>query len=305
MAVSRFGWPRSSSGSLRKTSDPCHGSRGGRRPNGGRISSARVIGSHAGSPAAFLRETAACTAARVAARWYPSLAMALTELAEQLHRIGASHVRAAIDGGQLGALLSSIGPETAAGAVRGRSRLAYGVRALLVARPHLRLLFSELMLDRIAEAVLGQGAFPIDAVFFDKRSDANWAVPAHQDVVVPIPSSADLASVRNLRRRYGLTYGEPADQVLQELVALRVHFDDAGAENGGLSIAHGSHSRGRLSSTEILRVPPESYASYACRAGDVLLMRPLAVHRSGRSALPTHRRVLQILYGPRDGWHAR
>jgi len=231
--------------------------------------------------------------------------MALTELSEQLHRIGASHVESALDGCQLCTLLSNIHQETAVGAVRGRSRSAYGARGLLVARPHLRLLFSELKLDRIAEDALGGAAFAIDAVFFDKRSDANWAVPAHQDVVVPVPFSADLAGVRNLRHRHGLTYGEPADHVLQELVALRVHFDDAGPENGGLSIVHGSHSLGRLSGAEILRIPSESYTRYDCRAGDVLLMRPLAVHRSGRAALPTHRRVLQVLYGPREGWHAR
>jgi hypothetical protein len=219
--------------------------------------------------------------------------------------MGVSHIRAALDAGQLLTLLSSIRPETAAGAVRGRSQSAYGARGLLVARPQLRLLVSELMLDRIAEDAMGCAAFPIDAVFFDKRSDANWAVPAHQDVVVPVPFSAHLAGVRTLRHRHGLTYGEPAHHVLQELVALRVHFDDAGPENGGLSIMHGSHSLGRLSGAEILQIPAESFTRYDCRAGDVLLMRPLAVHRSGRSVLPTHRRVLQVLYAPCDGWHAR
>jgi hypothetical protein len=244
-------------------------------------------------------------ATRVTERCYHSSAVSLTDLAEQLHRNGASHIGSALDGSQLSTLLSTIHPETAAGAVRGRSQSTYGARGLLVARPHLRLLFSELMLDRIAEDALGGAAFPIDAVFFDKRSDANWAVPAHQDVVVPVPFSTDLLGVRNIRHRHGLTYGEPADHVLQELVALRVHFDDAGPGNGGLSIVHGSHSFGRLSGAEILGIPPESYTPYDCRAGDILLMRPLAVHRSGRSAQPTHRRVLQVLYGRRDGWHAR
>ncbi|MEO8182579.1 MAG: phytanoyl-CoA dioxygenase family protein [Deltaproteobacteria bacterium] len=231
--------------------------------------------------------------------------MALIALAEQLQRSGVGHVPSALDESQICALCSSIRAETAVGAVRARFRSAYGARGLLLARPHLRLLFAELMIDRIAVAALGDGAFPIDAVFFDKHSEANWAVPAHQDVVVPIPASADPVGVRNIRDRHGLRYGEPPDRVLKELVALRVHFDDAGIENGGLSIVDGSHLRGRLSNTDILEISPESYRAYDCRAGDVLLMKPLAVHRSGRSILPTHRRVLQILYGPCDGWHAR
>jgi len=222
-----------------------------------------------------------------------------------LQHLGAAHVPRALDDEQLAELWSEVCPESAVGAIRARSRLAYGARGLLVARPWLRSSLAELGLDRIAEAVLGAGAFPIDAVFLDKRPDANWAVPAHQDVVVAIPSGAMLAGVRNIKHRHGLSHGEPADHVLSELVALRVHFDDAGADTGGLSVASGSHTRGRLSAVEIRQLAPECYRCYDCRAGDVLLMRPLAVHRSGRSALPASRRVLHIVYAPRDGWHAR
>jgi hypothetical protein len=218
---------------------------------------------------------------------------------------GALRVPSALGERQLDALWSSLRPEAAVGAVRGRSQEAYGARGILSARPELRPLLAELGLDGVAGDALRRPVFPIDAVFFDKRSDANWAVPAHQDVVVPIPSEANADAVRNARHRHGLRYGEPADHVLRELVALRVHFDDAGADNGGIAIVEGSHHGGRLSDTAIRGIPAEAFAPYDCRAGDVLLMKPLAVHRSGRSALPTRRRVLHVLYAPRDGWHGR
>jgi hypothetical protein len=68
----------------------------------------------------------------------------------------------------------------------------------LLARPQLRRIFAEVALDGLAEAVLGAGAFAVDAVFFDKRSLANWAVPAHQDVdMVPL-SHVNEAQVRAL-----------------------------------------------------------------------------------------------------------
>jgi hypothetical protein len=137
------------------------------------------------------------------------------------------------------------------------------------------------------------------------RSDANWAVPAHQDVIVPIPASAHAKAIRNGRERHGLRYGEPAEPVLQELVALRVHFDAACAESGGIAIVDGSHAGGRLADAEIRRIRLETFRQYDCCAGDVLLMKPLVVHRSGRSTLPLRRRVLHVLYAPRNGWHAR
>jgi hypothetical protein len=227
------------------------------------------------------------------------------ELRRELERRGAVVVPAVLEAAAREALWQSICPETAAGAVRTGSRDPYGARGLLTARPELKRLLTVLGLDALAERALGVAAFPIDAVFFDKRPDVNWAVPAHQDLVVPIPAAAEVDTVRRTRERDGLRYGEPADHVLGELVALRVHFDAASASHGGLAIACGSHTRGRLSSDEILQLPAHAFQPLDCHAGDVLLMKPLAVHRSPRSSAPARRRVLHLLYAPRDGWHDR
>ena len=226
-------------------------------------------------------------------------------LAERLSIDGVALVRAALSEAALAALWSMLEPETAVGAVRAGEREAYGARGLLLSRPRLGETLAELSLDRIAAEVLGVPGFAIDAMFFDKHGDVNWAVPAHQDVVVPVPVGAGADAARHIRCRHGVRYGEPAALVLQELVALRVHFDDALASNGGLSLATGSHVRGRLSDAEIRQLPHAAYRPYDCRTGDVLLMRPLVVHRSPRSLGATHRRVLHVLYAPRDGWHDR
>ena len=214
-------------------------------------------------------------------------------------------MRAALDARRLSALWSSIRPETTTGAVRGRSEQPYGARGILASRTEVSRLLDEMGLTLLATRALGAPAFPIDALFFDKRSDANWAVPAHQDVIVPIPGAAPVDGVRNPRERNGLRYGEPGDAVLKELVALRVHFDDARAESGGLAIADGSHAAGRIADADIRKMPAEAFKPYDCWAGDVLVMKPLVVHRSAKSTLPARRRVLHVLYAPRDGWHAR
>ncbi|HET9956722.1 MAG TPA: hypothetical protein VFQ61_19635 [Polyangiaceae bacterium] len=53
------------------------------------------------------------------------------------------------------------------------------------------------------------------------------------------------------------------------------------------------------------QLPAEAFRYYDCRAGDVLLMKPLLVHRSPRAANPARRRVLHVLYAPVEGWHGR
>lgn len=231
--------------------------------------------------------------------------MPYSALGQVLDERGAVVIPSVLADAARDALWERICPETAAGAVRAGTQNPYGARGLLSARPELPGLLAQLGLDALAERALGVAAFPIDAVFFDKRPDVNWAVPAHQDVVVPIPAAADAEAARRTRERHGLRYGEPADHVLRELVALRVHFDDAAVSDGGLAIACGSHARGRLGIADIQQIPARAFQPHDCRAGDVLLLKPLVVHRSPRATAPTRRRVLHILYAPRDGWHDR
>jgi hypothetical protein len=206
---------------------------------------------------------------------------------------------------QLSSLWAVIRPESAGGAARHRSGEAYGVRGLLAARPVLKSRLSELMLDEVAARALGRAVFPIDALFLDKHLDANWGVPGHQDVIVPIPPHAERGLVRNYRLRDGLAYGQPEESVLEELVAIRIHFDDASTENGALEVVAGSHARGRLSEAQIRGLPLEAYTPCESRAGDVLVFKPLVLHRSSRSVAPKRRRVLQVLYAPIHGWHHR
>jgi hypothetical protein len=93
--------------------------------------------------------------------------------------------------------------------VRHHSGETYGVRGLLASRPDLAATLGRLGLTQVTAEALGRPAIPIDAIFFDKYPDANWAVPAHQDVVVPVPTHAGLAQVQRQRLRGAQMYGEP------------------------------------------------------------------------------------------------
>ena len=94
--------------------------------------------------------------------------------------------------------------------------------------------------------------------------------------------------------------------VLENMLTLRIHLDPATPENGPLEVLSGSHRAGK---SLVMEGQPET--SILASAGDVLAMRPLLAHCSGKSHPGTalHRRILHLEFAAsrelRDGfaWH--
>lgn len=191
-------------------------------------------------------------------------------------------------------LLLLTAPEHVFGALRHPSGVTFAARGLLEKVPALSAELETCGVNALAAAALGEAAVPIDAISFDKHADANWTVPAHQDRIVPVAESN--ASKRRVRD--GVGYGEPARETLASLVALRIHFDATDGQTGALCLLPGSHLGGVLSAAEIQKIPLERFQPCPANAGDVLIMRPLLLHRSSPSRGDGHRRVLHVVYAP-------
>ena len=75
------------------------------------------------------------------------------------------------------------------------------------------------------------------------------------------------------------------------MLTLRIHLDPATRDNGPLEVLTGSHVTGKRLETAGFRAE-----TILCSGGDVLAMRPLLVHSSGRSAEGTslHRRIVHL-----------
>jgi ectoine hydroxylase-related dioxygenase (phytanoyl-CoA dioxygenase family) len=90
------------------------------------------------------------------------------------------------------------------------------------------------------------------------------------------------------------------------MLTARIHLDAATEENGPLRVVPGSHRAGK--GLDLGGVPPRTVLA---GRGDVLVIRPLVAHCSGKSRPETtrHRRVLHLEFAgsPRlpDGyaWH--
>ena len=197
---------------------------------------------------------------------------------------------------QIELLLQAIRPDEMAAGSTAKRGAAYGIRNLLWDRPDLAAALTSLGVDAVASSALGGTAFPISAIFFDKNRSANWMVGAHQDLVMPVESRQEIAGYSRWSEKLGVTYVEPPAEVLQRLIALRIHFDDCGADNGALAVAPGSHTHGNLPQTAINELEVAEFVICHAAAGDILLMKPLLVHRSSRASNPARRRVLHVVY---------
>lgn len=217
-------------------------------------------------------------------------------LSLEIDQHGYAFHRHALDAGQLGSLLALLQIATDSRGVRRRASGTYAARNILWGIPGLGAALTRVGLDTIAADVLGHVPFPINATWFDKNPDANWKVPPHQDLMMPVERQADEPGFTGWSTKLGVLYVEPPAKVLSRLIALRVHFDPSPASNGALAVAPGSHRRGKLCDAEIVAIPSSDFTVCEASAGDVLLMRPLLVHRSSPSLTPTHRRVLHVVY---------
>ena len=154
-----------------------------------------------------------------------------------------------------------------------------------------------LRMQLAAAGLLRPDAIAIQAIAFDKSPEANWKVSWHQDLMFPFAGRPSKVGFDLPATKEGVDYARPPKEVLEDLLAVRLHLDDCDETNGPLRVAPGSHRHGILRSVEI----PDFVARHGevrclANAGEALLMKPLLLHASSPAMAPRHRRVLHLVY---------
>jgi ectoine hydroxylase-related dioxygenase (phytanoyl-CoA dioxygenase family) len=158
-------------------------------------------------------------------------------------------------------------------------------------------------------SAIGRDLVAVKVTLLDKTPAANWRVQWHQDRVITVKERLAVHGYGPWRTRSGTDYVEPPEEVLAQMVALRIHLDDCGSENGPLRVIPGSHLHGKLDAAAIAEmVASRPVVELSAPQGAMVLMRPLLLHASSPSVLPGHRRVLHIEFAPREAisplqWH--
>lgn len=147
------------------------------------------------------------------------------------------------------------------------------------------------------QGLLPAGHIAVQCTFFEKSGSVNWLVPVHQDLSIPVQERVDDALLRGWSRKEDGWYVQPPAGLLEQMIAVRLHLDPCGATDGPVHVVPGSHLQGVISPQDAVTMRQNEVACLA-EVGDLLVMRPLVLHRSSKATGASRRRVLHFLFGP-------
>jgi ectoine hydroxylase-related dioxygenase (phytanoyl-CoA dioxygenase family) len=159
-------------------------------------------------------------------------------------------------------------------------------------------------------SLVGRDLVAVKATLFDKTHETNWRVQWHQDRSIAVRERRDMPGYGGWGTKGGALHADAPSHVLSQMLAVRIHLDECGPENGPLRVVPGTHTLGKLSSEQVASLVAGNSVEELCVSrGAMLLMRPLLVHSSAVASAPVHRRILHIEFAPADAisplhWHS-
>ena len=159
------------------------------------------------------------------------------------------------------------------------------------------LLARSLRLNRLPTGLVPSAWKAVQCTYFEKSAKHNWLVAVHQDLSIPVAEKVAHPDLRVWSFKEGVHFVQPPVSVLERLVAVRLHLDACAAGDGPLRIVPASHFSGIIPLDAAVAARAREVVCVAER-GSALVMRPLALHASSKSAGSGLRRVLHFLFGP-------
>ena len=116
----------------------------------------------------------------------------------------------------------------------------------------------------------------------------------HQDLTITVRNRVDAPGFAPWTIKDGVQNVQPPADILERILAIRIHLDDNDIENGPLRVIPGSHRSGRLSSERIAGYHTSNAVTCTVPRGGALLMSPLLLHASSACFAPSNRRVVHL-----------
>jgi ectoine hydroxylase-related dioxygenase (phytanoyl-CoA dioxygenase family) len=162
----------------------------------------------------------------------------------------------------------------------------------------------------VMETVLGPKCFAVRGIFFNKTPTSNWKVVWHQDLTIAVRERKTAEGFGPWTTKDGVLHVQPPAEIMEGVLAVRLHLDESASDNGPLRVIPGSHRQGRISANGISSWDKHESVTCTVPKGGALLMRPLLLHASSACAIPNPRRVIHLEFAaselPHDlEWHER
>ncbi|WP_396268374.1 phytanoyl-CoA dioxygenase family protein [Ideonella sp.] len=147
--------------------------------------------------------------------------------------------------------------------------------------------------------LLSQSPRVVQCTYFEKDLQRNWLVSLHQDLSIPVAQRVDAPGWQGWSEKEGQLFVQAPVTVLASMVAVRLHLDPCGPNDGPLKVLSGTHQYGVIDASLVANWRQRS-TEHICIAqtGDVVCMRPLALHSSSKATGSSRRRVLHFVFGP-------
>ncbi len=136
---------------------------------------------------------------------------------------------------------------------------------------------------------IGPAAGLVRILYFDKPPGRGWSLSMHRDRTVAVArhhQPPDPFSKPTVKA--GVPHVAATEELLSQMITLRLHLDAMHDDNGPLVVIPGSHVDRPQAEANLQTIH--------CQAGDVFVMRPLLSHGSKAASAKTtdHRRVLHL-----------
>jgi ectoine hydroxylase-related dioxygenase (phytanoyl-CoA dioxygenase family) len=176
---------------------------------------------------------------------------------------------------------------------------AYAQRNLL-SLPGIRELAASAPVREIVGAVLGAQCFAVRGILFNKTEQSNWKVVWHQDLTIAVRERRDVEGFGPWTTKAGVVHVQPPAEIMSRILAIRLHLDESGPDNGPLRVIPASHKEGRLSAEQLASCPKADAVTCIFPCGGALLMRPLLLHASSSCVVPKPRRVIHLEFAAEE-----
>jgi hypothetical protein len=218
---------------------------------------------------------------------------------EDIEELGYTVIENVFSGSEIGHLAGLVGKADPAQETFRKTADLFAIRQFLKQVPDAVPIIFNKRFTHLIHAIFGQGYFAVKAIYFDKPGASNWFVSYHQDLTISVKQRFAVPGFGPWTVKQQQFAVQPPVGLLEKNFTIRIHLDHTDAANGALRVIPRSHRKG-IYRPDTIDWAQEREDTCIVPEGGIMVMRPLLLHASSRSAGESSRRVIHIEFSDQE-----